>query len=517
MISDYRSKKIVSVSKKYLKMNLTTLSSVILFLWIFSSPLHAQEIYSLDIESSIELAKEKSRTMLILRERMEGASYNLKAATSQFKTHVDLALTIPQYTETIRQWEDSSGISFYPVKQNMVNGNLIITQPLPTDGNLFIRTGVQNTVDFNDNNRAAQITSSIGLRQPIEAFFGYNNLKLGYNQARLAYDLAIKQLKREELNLIYNVSRDFFTLVSFQERMNIAQLSLDRQREAYEIAKNKYAAGLIREVESLQMEVDLSAAANDLDIATVDYLAQVRFFKENIGINLSDSVIVKNALDYNEVNVEVEKAVALAFENRMELKENDIQIELQQMEIKRRKAQGMINGSIQVNYNFQGYNKNDLSIPLQTSLNNTWQNLMDRPGAFGVGLTVNIPIIDWGENKARVRSAQAVLRQNQYQRDAGKVAIEGDTRTTVDRLQSSLRRLQLLEKNVIVAEKSFEISRQRYSDGDIDSQAMALERDRLNRAYISRLESFINYKLLLADIMRKTFFDFEKNVSMVGM
>ena len=70
---------------------------------------------------------------------------------------------------------------------------------------------------------------------------------------------------------------------------------------------------------------------------------------------------------------------------------------------------------------------------------------------------------------------------------------------------------------MVVAEKSFEISRQRYSDGDIDSQAMALERERLNSAYLTRLAAFINYKLYLADIMRKTFFDFEKNVSLLGM
>ena len=76
-------------------------------------------------------------------------------------------------------------------------------------------------------------------------------------------------------------------------------------------------------------------------------------------------------------------------------------------------------------------------------------------------------------------------------------------------MQSSLRRLELLEKSVFVAEKSFEITRQRYSNGEIDSQAMALERERLNNAYISRLESYISYKLLLSDLLRKTFYDFE--------
>ena len=476
----------------------------------------AQQIYNLDLESSIGLAKVKSKTMLILQQSLEKASFDLKAATSGFKTHVDMDFVIPQYTETIRQWEDSSGISFYPVRQNQINSYLTINQPLPTDGYLFIRSGVQSFVDYYADDRNAQISSSIGLRQPIEAFFGYNQLRLGYKQAKLAYDLSLKQLKREELNLIYDISQTFFTLISYHERLNIAQLSMNKQNEAYNIALSKYTAGLIREVEALQMEVDLSEAVNNLDIAYVEYSAQVELFKERLGIDLQDSVNIKSDLEYNQVQVDAEKAVTLALDNRLELKENEIQIELAQMEIKKRKADGMINGDIMVNYNFIGVDKSKLIIPLETSLNNTWQNLVNRPGSFGVGLTINIPIIDWGENRAKVHSAQATLAQNKFQQDADRITIERDIRTTVSRLQSSLKRLQLLEKNVVVAEKSFEISRQRYANGDIDSQSMALERERLNNAYISRLESYINYKLLLSDLMRKTFFDFEKNVSMIN-
>ncbi|MDA3879350.1 MAG: TolC family protein, partial [Prolixibacteraceae bacterium] len=86
-----------------------------------------------------------------------------------------------------------------------------------------------------------------------------------------------------------------------------------------------------------------------------------------------------------------------------------------------------------------------------------------------------------------------------------------EVKNLVAGLNSSLKRLQLLEKNVEVAEKSFEITRMRYSDGDIDSQDLALERERLNNAYISHLSSYIQYELNLADLMRKTFYDFKNN------
>ena len=495
---------------------LKKLISVVLLLISIAPLIFAQQIYNLDLESSIELAKERSKTMLILKQSQKKASFDLKAATSSFKTHVDMDLIIPQYSETVNQFQDSAGISFYPVRQNQLSSILTINQPLPTDGFLYIRSGMESFADYYAHDRNAQISSSIGLQQPIAAFFGYNQLRLGFKQAKLAYDLSSKQLKREELDLVYDISQAFFSLLSFHEQMNIAQMSLDKQQEAYNIAQNKFKAGLIREVEALQMEVDLSEAINNYDIASIDYFAQAGLFKEKLGINLTDSVIIKSDLSYNKVYVDVEKAVALALENRLELKENEIQIELSQMEIKKRKAAGRINGNILLNYNFIGVNKSDLVIPLETSLDNSWQNLTNRRGSFGVGLTVNIPIIDWGENRAKVNSALATLKQNQIQLDADKVTIERDIRTTVSRLQSNLKRLQLLEKNVVVAEKSFEISRQRYANGDIDSQAMALERERLNSAYLSRLESFINYKLLLSDVMRKTFFDFEKNVSMIG-
>jgi outer membrane protein len=488
----------------------------VFFLSLFiSTNISAQQIYNLDLQSSIDLAKEKSKTMLMLRQNLKKASYDLKAVTSSFKTHVKLDMVLPQYTETISQFVDTAGITYYPIRQNTVNGYLTINQPLPTDGFLYIKSGAVSLADYYAKDRLAQISSSIGLQQPIAAFFGYNQLQLGYKQAKLAYDLSLKQLKRAELDLVYQISQSFFILLSDHERLNIAKISLDNQQEAFDIAQSKYKAGLIREVDALQMEVDLSEAINNHDLADVEYKAQSASFKEDLGIDLKDSVVIKSDLSYNPVNVDVEKAVSLALQNRLELKESEINIELSQMEIKRRKANGRISGNILLNYNFIGVDQNKLPIPIETSFNNTWQNLTNRRGSFGVGLTISVPIIDWGENRARVRSAQTSLELNKTQMDYEKVDIERDIRTTVNRLQSSLRRLQMLEKNVIVAEKSFDISRKRYANGDIESQAMALERDRLNTAYTSRLDSYIVYKLLLSDVMRKTFFDFEKDVSMV--
>nr|HPR61864.1 TolC family protein [Prolixibacteraceae bacterium] len=367
------------------------------------------------------------------------------------------------------------------------------------------------TDDYNDMNRWMRMNTRFGLSQPIDALYGYNNIRSAFKTAELAYEESQKRLKREELNLEYYVSNAFYRLLSVQKREEIARMNLERQKEAFEIAKNKYESGLIREVDALQMEVDLAEAQNNYDLSLIDQSAAQNSFKELIGIALNDSVVISSEMGYQVIVVDADQAVKLALNNRLELQERDIQIELSKMNIKRQKAQGMITGDLNAYYEKIGVNNSPMATEIGTSINNSFTDFQDRPGNFGVGITVNIPIVDWGENKALVRAAEARLQKNIYEKEAITRSIETEIKNLVADLNSSLKRLQLLERNVLVAEKSFEITRNRFSDGDIDSQALALERVRLNNAYTSHLEAYIQYELNLADIMRKTFFDYKNN------
>lgn len=82
--------------------------------------------------------------MLNLAENLKIAEFNLKSATSRLKTHIDMTVSSPQYTETIESWKDTTGITFYyPIKELGYAGTLTINQPLPTDGNILFKTHCQ--------------------------------------------------------------------------------------------------------------------------------------------------------------------------------------------------------------------------------------------------------------------------------------------------------------------------------------------------------------------------------------
>lgn len=477
---------------------------------LFVSQLKA-EVYTLDLEASISIAKMKSLDILSLKEDLKIAEANLKSATSRFKTHVNLDLNTPNYTETIRQFEDTTGIVYYPVRQSSYTGNLQINQPLPTDGNIYISSTLNSTSDFNDDKRLANLRTGISLRQPIDALW-YNSIRSSFKTAQLNYERSQKSFKRAELNLIYNVSSAFYRLLSVQKSEEIARANLERQQEAYDIANNKFKAGLIREVDALQMEVDLAQAQNNYELSLIDQSSAQNNFKMIIGIELNDSVIISSSMEYVEINVNPDKAVELALQNRLEIREQEIQIELSKLNIKQTKAAGLISGDLNASYDKIGYSTLSLDEDFTRSLDQSYNSFVTRPWNFTIGLSVHIPIIDWGENKARVNAAKARLQQNLYNQQEVERSIITEVKSLVDDLNSSLKRLKALEKNVKVAEKSFEITRARYSDGDVDSQNLALERDRLDRAYNTHLSAYINYQLKQADLMRKTFYDFKKNI-----
>jgi len=472
------------------------------------------ETYKLTLEESIELAKKKSYNMHLLEQDLKIAEFNLKSATSALKTNIKMNITLPDYYAAIMQKADSAGI-YYPTKRLTYSSGLNINQPLPTDGSIYIESGLSTLRNYSDTLRASNMSTRIGITQPIDALYGYNALKSSIKRAELAYEQSNKSLKREELNLVYDVSQAYYQLLSVQKRAEFANLDLVRQTDAQDISKKKYEAGLIREVDALQMEVDLAEAQSNYDMAILDNKSSANAFKQTLGINLEDSVVLNSDLQYNIVVVDPEQAVKLALENRLEIREQDIQIELQKLNIKQQKVNGMIRGNINAYYEKVGVANskydpvNPYNLDMINSINTSYNNFMNGTSNFGIGFTISIPILDWGQNRALVRSAEARLKRYEIQKDQLEVSIKAEVLNLVNNINTNLKRLQLLEKNLVVAQKSFDITLQRYSDGDIDSQALALERNRLNTSYSSHLNAYINYQLSLADLMRKTFYDFQ--------
>ncbi len=482
-----------------------------------------QEIYNLTLDRSIDIAKEQSYRMQNLRYTLDIASQSFKVAIANQRTRVTLDATLPLYDESVSQKTRpildendvpvGDEIYFVSSKTLLMSGNLRVTQPLPTNGEVYLRTGYSLTNDYTKNSagrgRNGMYNVSIGLTQPLDAIYGYNASKAAIIRARLDYEQATKEYKRAELDLIYSVSQSYYNLLSLQKSKEIAELNLQRQKEAYDISSQKYSAGLIREVDYLQMEVDLAEVQSNYDQAVQNLLERTNSFKDLLGMNAADSIALINDLSYETVEIDPELAVKLALENRLEIREEQINVEQRRLNLKQQKAAGMPKASLKAEVGKIGVNQSPFDYSYGSSLSDMFSNFSERPISYNVGLTISVPIIDWGQNKARVKISEAQLEQSLLSQEQTSREIESQVRNLISSINSNLKRLKILEKSVAVAEKSFEITLQRFADGDISSQDMTLDRERLNNAYLSHLNAFTAYQLSLADLSRQTFYDFK--------
>ncbi len=55
--------------------------------------------------------------------------------------------------------------------------------------------------------------------------------------------------------------------------------------------------------------------------------------------------------------------------------------------------------------------------------------MIDRNASYGVGLTISIPILDWGgENRALVRASESRLKQYSYRKEEVEREIETEVK-----------------------------------------------------------------------------------------
>ena len=280
--------------------------------------------------------------------------------------------------------------------------------------------------------------------------------------------------------------------------MEIAHEKVKQTESSYITAQNKFKAGLIAEVEALQLEVDLASSRNDLLNAERDYSEAKNDFKILIGLKLSDSIDVTAKIDYNPVSVNLEEAINYALANRSELKNSEADIELSKLSVNEINSQGSISASISANY---GINKDD----------NQFEDIFHQfDGSRSVTFSVHVPVLDWGSNSRKVEAAEANLTLNKLSYENQKEEIKKEIIEVVNRINSAKARVEALSKSVELAQKSFDISSQRFQAGNITSFELQQMQLRLTDAKTNSLNALIDYKLALADLNRKTLHDFEK-------
>ena len=477
----------------------------------------------LTLQDAIDLALEKSYDARRERLILLSAQQNVLAQKGRFRTQANLTLNAPYFREQVQSFRIPDEVPYYNTTGTLRwQSQLRITQPLPTNGGISLVSNLYQSREsvFRDQldatEKAKRFYSSFRLEfdQPLLV---PNSLKLGMERANLQHEQAQRQYLRTELDVVYQVTSAFFSLYSATRRQEIATQEVKQQEDTNDLAQRKFGAGLIPEVEALQTEVDLSQSRNRKLEAEGALLRTQDQFKMALGLPLDQDVAVKTDFEMSQFEVDDQQAIDHGLEHRSEIRETQINRRLSEITLKETDALSTIRAEISAYYDLTGVS--DPLLEYESTLSRFFHSsitdLQRRPRNRGVTLTMSLPLWDSGVNRAQVAAAQATLERSELTEEEMVRQVTQQIKAVLTRLQESRGRVDVLRRSQEVAERSYDISQARFNNGDITSQVLALDRDRLTQARTNYLQAYIDYQLAVADLKRNTLYDWEKGKSLV--
>ena len=490
---------------------------MILFLFISAGEAIGQEAFVLTLDQAINISLNKSYTVKAHQETKQAMQHYFKYWQAMFDPKLEFTVFTPSWNENVSGIQRVDGLPVYNSTGMMQYGSkLKFTYTLPSGGHMALGTEVyrenlKTVLALRDYEKLStnQARSSISLSfdQPI---FTKNKLKENLEEARLQYEKVSSEFNRRQLDIIYQVTEGFYDVYRKTREMEIAGEKLKNSEETYRIAKLKGEAGRIPESDVLSAEVTVAQNRADLSQAEGNLRQTEDKFKQLIGLSLYDDIRITTDLAYDSFNINPEEAVSKALVLRSEIAERESDVELQDINLDRARRIREISGTISAYYDLTGVSTIDhgsMGGLFRSSLN----NFADRPSNRGITLTFSYPVFDWGRGAQRVKQETANLREAQLTLDNTKTTIVREVRDIVRSVEEAKNRLEIHEKNEQLARKLYEISQMRFEHGGITSQELGMEQAKLTESQLGYLGAYITYQLALADLKRKTLWDFKEN------
>ncbi|MBS9525024.1 TolC family protein [Litoribacter alkaliphilus] len=468
--------------------------------FLLPTSLFAQETSVFSLEDIVARAKAQSPAALREETVRENRYWEYRLFRADYNPQLRLNGIFPQYQQAFNRVEQPDGsIAFRPVQQNLVDMELGLQQVIaPTGGMISVNSSTSRFDNFFTSPGMPQtqwsgVPVNVRLEQPI---FAFNRFKWNRKIAPLRYE----ESKRDYVEGMEEVSQTaaqlFFNYLVAQVDLEIAEKNLENTEEIYKIEKGRYEIGTTFEDKLLQVELQVLQAKQAMARARLDMETSALGLKSFIGMNEAADLKLILPTDIPDFEVNVGRAIDLAFQNRADA----LGFERRVLEADANVAEAR-GSRFQMNLRASyGYNNAALN----------WAEIYADPNTQAlVNMTLSVPVLDWGRNRARMEVSKANKRLVEYTVQQDMINFEEQIFTRVKNFNMLRDRLEITEASDQVADKRYEIARNRYLSGKVnitDLNIAQQEKDANRREFVNSLRE---YWMAYYQLRQLTLYDFE--------
>ena len=458
----------------------------------------------LTLQDCIRLARENSPLGVMARSAYESKNSSYESFRASLYPQLSLQGEAPGYSRSINPIILPDGSSVFTAQSQASSSlSLSLSQKIPvTGGELSLSSGL-NRIDLMETKSHYYRSSPlmITLRQPV---FQINTMRWDQDAREIRYRMASRELAEAMEDCAIDVTNKFFDL--FLARMNCANASFNLaiNETLYTVSRGRFNVGRIAENDLLQSELAYLNAQTQLENANVGLSRSQENLRVSLGLGSGTFFELLPPAKIPVGFVDPALALAQAQQNRSEVLNFDLQLLTAERNVVQAQSDNSLGATITAS---MGYNQ---TAPV---LRESYQDLLDQQ-QFSLGLSV--PIFRWGAGRASVDAAQA-------DRNIAKTSVAQQRHDFEQEVLFQASRLNLLGKQVVIAAKSdtiaqrrFEVAKERYLIGKIDIPNLFLAQSEKDNARRANVQTMWDYWSTYFQVRRLTLFDFEAGKPLIA-
>lgn len=272
----------------------------------------------------------------------------------------------------------------------------------------------------------------------------------------LQQELADQKMRQDEQEIIYEVDQAYWQVVSLAHKLKLAKKYRATLQQLDDDVQKLVREGVATKANQLQVSVKLNEA--DMMLVKVDdgLLLSRMLLSQLCGLPMDGQILTADEeredfpVEVTEVTAETEKAMA----HRPELSQLEIATSIYDEKVRIVRSSFLPNLALTAGYlvsNPNGFNG--------------FQHRFD--GTWNIGLTLKVPIWNWGEGRYKVRAAQAEANIARYRTDEAREKIELQVTQATCRVNEADKKMQLARKNLENANENLRMASLGYKEGVI--------------------------------------------------
>ncbi len=458
----------------------------------------------LTLERALNIAFNNSPAMRQASLQLEYNERNLFAQQAGLKSRFSLGIT-PYFTSSSRVFSELTS-SYNTQTLTRSAATFTIQQPIKwTDATLMIRDQFnwnESSSSFVGGEKQTAFSNSltVSLSQPL---FTYNQTKMQIKELELALENAQLAYAIQKLQIERQVTQQFLNLYYSRRSIQISQEEYKNAMESLEIIQSKVEAGITAPEELYQADITKDNSLATLEDKLMQHQNSLDTFKILLGLEVEDLIDVFADVQKMIVDVDLERAIAHGLENRMELRQRDIEIQNALHDLIVTGAVNEFKGSLNLSFGLTGTNPQ-------------FPGIYDSPNTDHlIALTLDIPLFDWGQKKHLLAATQAQVDTVKLSAEEERKSIKSEIREAYRNYMNQKRQIEIAEKSIKNAELTYDINLERYRNGDLSSKDLQFYQLQLSQQKLSLVQALISNKLALLDLKIRTLWDFETNRSIL--